>query len=181
MAALIVVLLLPAFRAGGDSVPGFSAPLGGAGEMAGRAAPLTGTPREQADRLFNRVMQAQGQGDSDQVAFFLPMAVLAYRQAGELDVDGLYHLSLLETASGDAESGLASAERILRDAPEHLLALAAAAQAADALEDQAAARRFYERFLDAFPTERGKPLVEYMDHSQIFSAYREEAERYLGR
>ncbi len=182
MAALIVVLLFPAVRPGGNSSPGFTAAGSGpAGEMTGRAAPLTGTPREQADRLFNRVMQAQGQGDNDQVAFFLPMAVLAYRQAGELDTDGLYHLSLLETASGDPDSGLMTAERILQNTPDHLLARAAAAQAADALQDAARARRYYERFLDAFQEERGKPIVEYMDHSAIFSAYHEEAEKYLGR
>jgi hypothetical protein len=181
LAALIVVLLFPAFRPGVNSNAGFAPAFGGvAGEMSGRAAPLTGTPREQADRLFNRVMQASSQGDNEQVAFFLPMAVLAYRQAGDLDADGLYHLSLLETASGDPTSGLATAELVLQGSPRHLLALAAAAQAAAAMEDQAAARGYYERFLEAFPSERGTPLPEYMDHAGIFSAYQEEAAAYLG-
>jgi tetratricopeptide (TPR) repeat protein len=187
MVALIVVLLFPAVRPGGSD-PGFTGGIGpvpmglnGGGEMTGRAAPLTGTPREQADRLFHRVMQAQAQGDSDQVAFFLPMAVLAYRQAGTLDADGLYPLSVLEPAAGDPTSGLASAREILATAPDHLLALAAAAQAADALEERAAAKRYYEHFLEVLPAERGKPLREYMDHEPIFRAYQEEAEAYLGR
>jgi hypothetical protein len=179
---LIVVLLFPSIRPGANATPTFGPAMGAdAGEMTGRAAPLTGTPREQADRLFNRVMQAQAAGDNDQVAFFLPMAVLAYRQAGTLDTDGLYHLCLLETASGDPTSGLETAEMILSGAPDHLLALAAAAQAADALKDRAGAKRYYERFLAAFPEERGKPLAEYMDHSGIFTAYRDEAEKYLGQ
>lgn len=187
--ALLVVLLAPSLRPGGGMSTGLGAPFAGAGApfasagdpMANRAAPLTGTPREQADRLFNRVMQAQAQGDSDQVAFFLPMAILAYRQAGELDADGRYHLSLLETASGDPASGRATAESILQTTPSHLLALVAAAQAADAMGDAASARRYYEHFLEALPTERNNSLPEYMDHAGIFSAYLEEAETYLGR
>lgn len=188
LAALIVVLLFPAVRPGSGANAGFGGMIGpppagmaNAGDMTGRAPPLTGTPREQADRLFNRVMQAQAQGDNDQVAFFVPMAVLAYRQATPLDTDGLYHLSVLETASGDVASGLATAEEILAGAPEHLLGLAAAAQAADALEDRTGARRYYERFLAAFQAERGKPLPEYLDHQPIFSSYKQEAEAYLAR
>jgi hypothetical protein len=182
LTALLVVLLAPSLRPGATMGPGPAAGFPGSGApMANRAAPLTGTPREQADRLFNRVMQAQAQGDNDQVAFFLPMAVLAYRQAGELDADGFYHLSLLETASGDPSSGLATAESILRSAPTHLLALIAAAQASDALGDQTGARRHYTRFLEAFSSEREKALPEYMDHAGIFTAYQEEAERYVGR
>lgn len=182
LTALVVVLLAPSLRPGAGPNVGPAAPFAGAGApMANRAAPLTGTPREQADRLFNRVMQAQAQGDNDQVAFFLPMAVLAYRQAGELDADGLYHLSLLETASGDPASGLATAEMILGTTPTHLLALAAAAQAADAQGDGAGARRYYQRFLEALPTERESSRAEYMDHAGIIPAYQEEAEKYLGR
>lgn len=155
-------------------------PGAGPSGMTGRAAPLTGTPREQADRLFNRVMQAHGAGDVEQVSFFVPMAIMAYQQAGELDADGLYHLSLLETIGGDPVSGLATAERILATEPDHLLALAAAAQAADAQGDRTTAARYYERLLAVFDSERGRPRPEYMDHASIFSAYREEAEEYLG-
>jgi len=183
--ALIVALLAPGLRSG-RAAPGFG---GAAGPIpaeagafdAGRAPPLTGSPREQADRLFNRVMQAQAQGDTAQVSFFLPMAVLAYRQAGDLDHDGLYHLSVLETASGDPASGRATAERILRDAPDHLLALAVAAQAAAALGDDAGARGYYERLLAAFETEAEKPVPEYSDHAQILPVYRSEARAFLGR
>jgi tetratricopeptide (TPR) repeat protein len=151
------------------------------GAMPNRAPPLTGTPREQADRLFNRVMQAQAQADTQQVAFFLPMAVLAYQQAGDLDADGLYHLSVLETAAGQAASGLASAEKILGTHPDHLLGLAAAAQAADALGKPADARRYYERLLAHFEAERGKPFPEYLDHAPVLPGYRQEAQAYLKR
>jgi len=144
-----------------------------------RAAPLTGTPREQADRLFNRVMQALAAGDLEQVNFFAPMGILAYRQAGELDDDGLYHLSLLETVGGDPSSGLETAERILEGSKDHLLALAAAAQAADALGDRDRATRYYEHFLAVYEAESERPLPEYLDHAQILEPYRAEAEAYL--
>jgi len=184
LVALITVLLVQTRQSGGPMGAGAFGPGAPAGAFASagmndRAAPLTGTPREQADRLFNRIMQAQELGDTQQVAFFLPMGILAYRQAGELDNDGLYHLSLLETAAGDPRSGLETAERILAGHPDHILALAAAAQAADAMGDRAAARRHYERFLSVFQTERDKLLPEYRDHAGIFDAYRQEAEAYL--
>lgn len=184
LVALVTVLLVPARRSGGPVVDsafgtGMAAGAFPPASSDGRAAPLTGTPREQADRLFNRIMQAQERGDTEQAAFFLPMGVLAYRQAGDLDNDGLYHLSLLETASGDPRSGLETAGRILATYPDHILALAAAAQAADAMGDRAAARRHYEHFLKVFQTERGKSLPEYLDHAGILDAYRAEAEAYL--
>jgi tetratricopeptide (TPR) repeat protein len=187
LTALIAVLLFPALRPGGRATPDFGA-LGPAaaamaegGAMPNRAPPLTGTPREQADRLFNRVMQAQAQADTQQIAFFLPMAVLAYQQVGDLDTDGLYHLSVLETAAGQAASGLASAEQILDTHPDHLLGLAAAAQAADALGKPAVARRYYERLLERYEAERGKPFPEYQDHGPVLPSYRQEAEAYLKR
>src|SRR5688500_18661035 len=36
------------------------------------------TPRERADRLFNRVMQGMSSGDTTQVGFFAGMAIQAY-------------------------------------------------------------------------------------------------------
>lgn len=145
----------------------------------GAAPPLTGTPREQADRLFNRIMQALALGDTAEASFFLPMGILAYRQAGELDADGLYHLSILETESGDAASGLATAQRILASAPDHLLGLGAAARAAEAVGDASTASRLYRRFLDVYDAERARELPEYVDHARILPDYRGDAESYL--
>ncbi|HEX6939258.1 MAG TPA: zinc ribbon domain-containing protein [Longimicrobiales bacterium] len=146
----------------------------------GRAPPLTGTPREQADRLFNRVMQAMAQGDTAQASFFLPMAILAYRQAGELDADGLYHLAVLEAAAGNYRGSLETAERILAEQPDHLLGLGAAARAAVLAGDSAVARRHYERLLRAFDAERAREPKEYRDHARILPEYRDEAAAFTG-
>ena len=186
VAALLIVLLFPGLRGGGSPATGVSGPpaMGAdASSVPGsrRPPPLTGTPREQADQLFNRVMQAIALNDEAQASFFLPMAILAYQQAGDLDADGLYHLSVLETASGNAAAGRATAERVLEESPDHILALGAAARAADAVGDAEAARRHYEHLLRVFDGEVGRDRPEYIDHSQILPEYRAEAESYLAR
>lgn len=186
----LVVLLITLITVGGGrraAGPGGGGPIARSGAVAptdGTAAvgpPLTGTPREQADRLFNRVMQSISAGDSEQAAFFLPMAILAYRQAGELDADGLYHLSVLETASGDALRGLATAERILEADPDHLLALGAAGHAAAEAGQWDSARRYYSHLLAIYDAEQARGRAEYLDHAPILPEYRARAEQLLGR
>jgi hypothetical protein len=135
--------------------------------------------RENADRLFNRVMQARESGDSASMLQFAPMAIMAYQNSGPLDADGWYHLSTLQTASGDAEAGRASAEQILSNAPNHLLGLSAAASASVALGDRQAAAGYYRRFLDALAQERTKTLPEYQDHAQLLPGLETEARAYL--
>lgn len=174
---LALGLIIP--RLGGDRAASNLSlqPTGGA-VGTGAPPPLTGTPREQADQLFNRVMQARAMGAVEEVRFFLPMAVAAYRQAGDLDWDGLYHLSVLEAEAGELATALATAMRILEEEPDHLLALGAAARVADSLGDTVAAGRFYQRLLDAFETEGAQPRPEYAEHALILPEYRAEAESY---
>jgi hypothetical protein len=145
-----------------------------------RPQPLTGTPREQADRLFNRVMQAQAAGDEAELRFFLPMAVEAYRNAGELDPDGLYHLAVLQLAGGAPDSALATAERILAREADHLLALGVALEAAEAVGARAAGRRFAERLLARYEAGMAAPRPEYLHHERILPRYLEAARRAAG-
>ncbi|HUH12104.1 MAG TPA: zinc ribbon domain-containing protein [Longimicrobiales bacterium] len=161
------------------SEPGRSAaPLGdGTG---GGLAPLSGTPREQADRLFNRIMEAFSAADTPQAMQFLPMGIQAYQIAEPLDADGLYHLSLLQTLGGEPEEGRATAERVLSVDADHLLALAAAAEAAQAAGDPQVARGYWERFLEALPTQR-ESLPEYLQHEAILPDYEDQARSALGR
>jgi hypothetical protein len=171
-------------RPGPDAAPlanwtaGAGAPAAGAAEGSGM---LSGSMRENADRLFNRVLAAYEAGDTAQGAMFLPMAITAYNESGVLDHDGLFHLSLLHGLAGEHAAARARADEILAVAPNHLLALAAAAQAAVGAGDHAAARRYYERLVASYDAERGKPLPEYLDHAAILPAYLEEARAYLAR
>ena len=181
---LIIVLVLPALR--GNKAPQVDGrvPLNQMGEIGGGASsgapsPLSGTPREQADRLFNRVMTEKEGGDTTQAKFFVPMAVQAYEMAGNLDPDGYYHLSLLHNLGGNPQAALSAAERVLATSPNHLLALSAAAQAARASGDNAAARRFYQRFIAAYDAESRTAKQEYEDHGKMLPELKTEAENFL--
>lgn len=187
LVALIIVVLLPgAGAAPGDASPR-TAPMLSGGSAAGAAAPagdagpppLTGSPREQADRLFNLIMENKEKGDTAKAKFFVPMGVQAYGLAGDLDADGLYHLSLLQALGGNGQEAVATAEKILAKSPKHLLGLAAAAQAAQEAGDTQAARGYYRRFLDAYPAESTKDLPEYRDHAATLPVYRADAQRFL--
>lgn len=184
MVALIVVLLVPALRspagAAADLAAAPTAPFADGGET-GTPPPLTGTPREQADRLFNRIMQAESNGDSSQAKFFMPMAMTAYREADPQDADGLYHESIIETGAGDPTAGLATAQKILAKSPDHLLGLAAAAQAAQAAGDEATARKHWEHYLAVYDAQHNEQLQEYLDHAPILPEYERMARTYLGR
>jgi predicted nucleic acid-binding Zn ribbon protein len=177
----IFIILLPVIR--GDA-PRPAPPFAGSTSAtadAGQPPPLAGTPREQADRLFNRIMQEQSAGNIDQARFFTPMATQAYQAAEPLDADGLYHLSLIQAVAQDYPAAIATANRILDAAPTHLLGLAALAEAAAASGDSAAAVIAWTTFLDNLATERAKPLTEYTDHTPILSTYEEAARGMTGR
>lgn len=185
--ALIVTLLLPVLRGGpGNAGTGSFADVGpnsGAAPATGSSAgvggapgPLTGTPREQADRLFNRIMTALDNNDRQQAEFFLPMGIQAYQMAGDLDADGLYHLSLLQSAAGKPEDALSTAKQILATSPDHLLGLGSAAQAALAAGDSAAAVDYWQHFLRVYDAESKKGLQEYVDHANVLPTYRQQAQ-----
>ena len=176
--AVVVVLLIISLR--GERQPAANTDVSDApGPVAGSPPPLTGTPREQADRLFNRIMQERESGDTARARFFLPMAITAYQSAGPLDNDGRYHLSVLQSLAGDAAAARRTAEQILSADQNHLLGLHAAAMAALAQKDQAAARRFYQRILNAYAVERARDLPEYRDHASLLPQLETEARTFL--
>jgi tetratricopeptide (TPR) repeat protein len=177
---LIIILLVPMITdrstAQGPSVPAATA--GGAGP--GTPPPLTGTPREQADRLFDRIMRARASGDAAEALRFTPMAIQAYGLAAPLDNDGLYHLATVHLVAGDPASARSTAEQILAGNANHLLGLAIAGEAAEAAGDSAAARDYYARWLAAYDSEVASGLQEYQDHAQVLPEYRATAQRITG-
>ena len=173
-----LALVLPALR--GDGGPATNAPFDGTAAT-GALPPLTGTTREQADRLFNRIMQERETGNIDQARFFAPMAIQAYQAAEPLDADGYYHLSLIHIVAGDFDAARRAAQQILSLEPQHLLGLAAAAEAALAAGDTAGADQAWGRYLDALQTERAKQKPEYLDHGTMLSRYEQNARARIGR
>lgn len=142
------------------------------------------TPREAADRLFIRVMTAVESGDQAQAEFFLPKAIASYDRIAALTLDDRFHLSLLFALSGDAASALEVAEAGLAVRPSHLLCLAAAAEAALLLEDEAGARAHYQTLVDVYEEERQADLVEYGPqteggHANLLPVLREDALEFL--
>ncbi len=166
------------FAGGAAGAMGGGAPAGGA-VGGGAPGPLTGTPREQADRLFNRIMSALQSGDTQQADFFMPMGIQAYQMVPDLDADGLYHLSLLESAANKPADALATAKKILAGSPDHLLGLAAAAQAANKAGQKDQAADYWRHYLRVYDAESGRTVQEYSEHKQVLPEYRSEAEAYL--
>jgi len=183
-AAMLVVILVVGVRmvqpAGPTAAPAAApaAPFAGGG---GGTPPDLGSmsPREAADRLFNRVMSSVSQGDSSGAQAFLPMAIAAYDRARPLDHDGLFHLSLLNRTAGNIEAALASAQEVLEGDPGHLLALTAAAEAAADLGRAEEAAGYYRRVLEGYDREIARGLPEYADHANFLQSVRGEAEAFL--
>ena len=165
----------------GGAVSGSGAIGSGGGQAMGGAPPdiSSMTPIEAADRLFNRVMMAEANGDSAEVRRFLPMAIPAYERARPLNADGLFHLSQLQRVAGLMNEALTTAQSILADAPDHLLGLYAAAEAARELGREAEAEVLYGRIADVYEAEMSSPLKEYIEHRAITETLAQVARAYL--
>ena len=179
---LVAVLLLVGINALLDSREASPSASGGALPAATGGSPpdlSSMTPREAADRLFNRVMTAAAREDTGEANSFLPMAINAYELAQPLNDDGLFHLSLLQRAAADYEESLATARQGLQANPEHLLNLSSAAEASLQLGDAQAGQEFYERLLDAWDGEIAAARTEYDEHAPLLPLIREDAEAFL--
>lgn len=187
MVALILIIAYPVIRQDAVGPDESMAPAAGSGSGAAPGAGPSAidissmSPREAADQLFERVMRASTAGDSGQVAGFLPMSIQAYERARPLDADGLFHLALLRQTGGDFEGALATAREALEENPDHLLNLAAAAQAAHVMGDDETARGYYRRLLDVWDEERAADRPEYTLHEGLMPGMRQEARDFLGR
>lgn len=138
------------------------------------------TPRERADRLFNRVMQGLAGGDTTRLGFFAGMAIQAYGMVPERDADLHYHLGELYRVTGDAARARAQADTILAADPQHLFGLFGAAQAEQERGNGDAAKALYRRFLDAYAAQVARNLPEYREHQQGLPAMRAEAQQAVG-
>jgi hypothetical protein len=124
------------------------------------------SPRERADRLYDRVMRLNEEGKQDSVDFFAPMVTAAYQMLGPLDLDEHYDLGRVAEVTGEAALARAEADTILRASPTHLLGLALSARIAGDAHQSAAARSLYQRLVAAAPAEEAKRLPEYDRHRQ---------------
>jgi len=139
------------------------------------------TPREQADRLYDRVARASESGDSQQVQFFGPMALQAYTMLGGTpDADARLHIGLIQLALNDPAGAAAQADTILRGSRTHLYGFLLKARAGDVQGNAPAARQAYQSFVSNYDAERAKNLPEYGQHAAMLDQTRTEAQRILG-
>jgi tetratricopeptide (TPR) repeat protein len=181
-AAIVVVLILlipeRAERAGPLPARQPLDEMGAPGAM-GAPGGFTGDMRTDADRLFNRVMEAAEAGREAEVAQFMPMAQQAYQMVPNLDHDGLFHLAILYETAGDYAAARATAEQILRDSPDHILGLGVAGTASASAGDEAAAADYFQRLLDGYDRESARLVPEYVDHQAMVDEYRRVARTFL--
>jgi len=183
-AALVGLLLIVAYpvlrRDNGPAQPAGVAPSASNPAAGMSSVDLNSmTPREAADRLFDRVMRADAAGDSTQVVSFLPMAISAYDMVQPLDPDASYHLAVLKQTAADFEGALAAARIGLEENPDHLLNLVAAARAQQALGDLEGARQNYSRLLEVWDEQQATGLEDYAAHAGQLPEFRAEAESFL--
>jgi hypothetical protein len=160
----LIALVLAQRSASNDAGAATASPL--------RATPVirgpdlsTMSPRERADRLFNRVMSYQERGVTDSMQFFADMGIRAFQMLPSLDNDARYDMGRIAEAAGNAALAKAQSDTILQSSPTHLLGLALAARAARLTSSPAVARAYDRRLLAAETAERRKSLPEYERHA----------------
>jgi hypothetical protein len=150
--------------------PGGDAPQGRAPDISAM------TPRERFDRLFNRIMQAGERRDSLEVRRFTPMALGAYQQLDDRDIDAKYHAAVLHIGVGDFAPAYALADSILGESPQHLFGSIIRGTAAGFQGDAAARLRAEREFLRNYPAEMAAKRVEYLEHRPVIEEFKQEAE-----
>ena len=132
----------------------------------------TMTPREAADRLFNRVMAADEQGRTEEVMQFGPMTLEAYKLVVLLDADARYHIGLVSLLLGDLDNAREQIKNLEAEAPDHLLGLTLASRVAEQTGDDKAASAVRARFAAAYDAEISSGRPEYEAHSVTIEAFR---------
>lgn len=147
--------------------PGQGATAGGQGAAGVDLASMT--PRERADRLFDRAMRTQASGDTSQARFFARMGVQAYGMVppADIDADARFHIGLLELMQGNPGAARQSADAILAGNPDHLLGWILRGQIAEADGDEAGLAEARRNFQSALVSERNAGRPEYEQHANL--------------
>jgi hypothetical protein len=122
------------------------------------------SPRERADRLFDRIMRLDTEGKKDSVQFFAPMAMSAYEMIPNPDADARFDMGRIAQVAGAFPAAKSEADSILAKQPTHLLGLVLAMQAARSSGDTAGANAYRAKLRAAQKSELAKKLPEYDRH-----------------
>lgn len=149
-----------------DGAAAGGAPFAQGGGGGGGAPPNISnmSPSERANRLYSRIMEYAEAGKTDSVSFFAPMAMAAHELLSDATTDERYHFGRIGEVTNAPAVAKAQADTILKSAPNNLLGLLLAARAARMTGDNAAAKAFDRRLLQALEPELATRLPDYEMH-----------------
>jgi hypothetical protein len=176
--ALVVALVALFNRGGSVEVPASPfMPLSSMGSLPGQPVDLASmSPRQAADRLFNRVMAASEKGNTAEALQFVPMALQAYNNLGTLDNDARYHVALLHLTAGDIKGARAQVDMLRKSVPKHLLGFTLEHEIAERSGKPDGATRAYQAFLAAYDAEIAMLREEYQDHHNTIERFHQAAQ-----
>ena len=180
IATIALVVALVALFNRGNSAPVPEAllpPLSSTVPVPGQSVDLASmSPRQAADRLFNRVMAASENGDTVEALKFAPMAIQAYDNLETLDNDARYHMALLHITAGDIKSARVQVDMLRLSSPNHLLAFMLEHQITERGGNKDSAAQAYKAFLAAYDAEIAMGRAEYQDHMKTIERFRKVAQ-----
>lgn len=167
------------------TAPGGTAPAGVPTTGGGDPSAIdlsTMTPREQFDRLYNRVMRAAEAGDDQTVTQFAPMALGAYAQLlpGDVDADARYHAAMIRLHTDDLAGAAALADTIRAEVPSHLFSYVIHGTLARQRGDAARLAEEQRGFLGHYDAEMAAGRDEYGHHDFIITQFVGEARAAAG-
>jgi hypothetical protein len=163
-------------NAGNAGPGGFSGDPGG-GLPTGPAPDISRmSPTERFLRLYNRVMEAAGRGDTATVVNFTPMALGAYAQLPAAGPDERYHAAVLNAQVGRVAEALALTDSMLQAVPDYLLAYVVRGDVATIQGDTARLDAAYRAFTAAWDREIAAGRAEYVDHRTVLDDFRQRAQ-----
>lgn len=122
------------------------------------------TPRQAADRLFNRVMAAYENKDTAQAKQFAPMALEAYKLVETLDADAEYHVGLISYVLGNMDDVRKQIDILRKDSPDHLLASVLEIKVAKQAGDEKTVAETLAKAATVYDKEMQRKLPEYVAH-----------------
>lgn len=177
-AAVLVAVLVLAFRGQPQPAPASASATAApfAGEVGGAPPDLSKmTPREAFDRLFTRVMTASENGDTASANRFMPMALMAYGNLTEVDIDARYDVALIKLHAGDFSGARALADTIRSSEPRHLFGFVLQAALGQFEKQPEQVTAAYVGFLAAADAELKVNRPEYVAHRGMLDSFRQTA------
>lgn len=174
----IAAVVYAASRRGGAAPADMANAGNAASAIAGRAPDISGmTPREQFQKLADRVERAVEAGDSTQVIQFFPMLEGAFGNLppGDRDADARFHMGLLRAQIGRFAEASAQADSIAQEDSTDLFASYLRAMTAQYQGKPAEARAAHEAFLRNYDSELRSNRPDYQAHKDLLEAFRKDS------